>query len=57
MGPSSELWIWKTSAVCSKCSRPVELLGRDFHHAEEADHPVEVVVHLVPESEVLSPPA
>jgi hypothetical protein len=52
MGRSSELWIWKTSAACSGCSRPVELLGNDFHHAEESDHAVEVVVHLVPESEL-----
>jgi len=55
-GRSSELFVWKTSAACSICSRPVELLGMEWHHSTEADHLVEVVVRLVPESELLTPP-
>ena len=52
---SSELWIWKTAAACQLCGKHVELLGREWHHALEADHAVEVIVFVVPEAEEREP--
>jgi hypothetical protein len=54
--PTSALWIWHTASACSICSLPVEYLGTDWHHAGPSDHAVEVVVWIVPESELLTPP-
>lgn len=53
MSRRSALWIWHTASACSVCSKPVEYLGRDWHHADESDHAVEIVVWLVPEAEPL----
>lgn len=41
---SSELL---TSATCQRCTDPVALLGREWHHAGPSDHPVEVLVQIV----------
>jgi hypothetical protein len=49
-GPSLHDSRLTTAAACSICSRPVELLGTCWHHAEESDHSVEVVVWIVPEA-------
>jgi hypothetical protein len=49
-GRSSEVSSLTTAAACAICSRPVEYLGTDWHHPDASDHPVEVVVWIIPEA-------